>query len=552
MEKGAHFPLNLSERCSKGGTQHEQEKLLVWSRAPQRRDHGRDFCYQRWKGVDSMSANTVASGSQSSLRDDSQIWKVIGASAAGTVIEWYDFYIFGSLASIIAPLFYPPGNNTLALIAYLSTFAVGFVVRPFGAVFFGRIGDLVGRKYAFLVTLLIMGGATAAIGFLPTYQTIGVFAPIILILIRILQGLALGGEYGGAAVYVAEHVPDGKRGYYTSFIQITATLGLFISLAVILAVQYAFEGIYGVDAGKAAFASWGWRIPFLLSLLLVGMSLYIRLRMKESPIFSTLKKEGKTSRTPLKDSLGNWANWKRMLTSLFGATAGQGVVWYTGQFYALFYLQNILKIDSRTANIVIATALLLAMPFFVLFGALSDRIGRKKIMMAGCLLAALSYYPIYIGMEAAAGNNIVRVESTRNPVTGEIRLTPIAEVNGVASAAPVAPNPNLPMLIGLIFVQVLFVTMVYGPIAAYLVEAFPAKIRYTSMSLPYHIGNGVFGGLLPVIGLSICATTGNIYAGLLYPISIALITFVVGSLLLRETHSVRIWDETGENYPTPV
>jgi MFS family permease len=499
-----------------------------------------------------MSANTVTSGSQTAVREDSQIWKVIGASAAGTVIEWYDFYIFGSLASIIAPLFYPPGNNTLALIAYLSTFAVGFVVRPFGAVFFGRIGDLVGRKYAFLVTLLIMGGATAAIGFLPTYQTIGILAPIILILIRVLQGLALGGEYGGAAVYVAEHVPDGRRGYYTSFIQITATLGLFISLAVILAVQYAFEGVYGVDAGKAAFGNWGWRIPFLLSILLVGMSLYIRVRMKESPIFSTLKKEGKTSTTPLKDSLGNWENWKRMLTSLFGATAGQGVVWYTGQFYALFYLQNILKIDSRTANIVIATALLLAMPFFVVFGALSDRIGRKKIMMAGCLLAALSYYPIYIGMEAAAGNNIVRVESTRNPVTGEIKLTPIAEVNGVASAAPVAPNPNLPLLIGLIFIQVLFVTMVYGPIAAYLVEAFPAKIRYTSMSLPYHIGNGVFGGLLPVIGLSICAATGNIYAGLLYPISIALITFVVGSLLLRETHSVRIWDEAGENYPTPV
>jgi MFS family permease len=491
-----------------------------------------------------MSANTAMSASNANVQTSAQIWKVIAASAAGTVIEWYDFYIFGSLASIIAPLFYPPGNDTLALIAYLSTFAVGFVVRPFGAVFFGRIGDLVGRKYAFLVTLLIMGGATAAIGFLPTYAQIGLFAPIILILIRILQGLALGGEYGGAAVYVAEHVPDGRRGFYTSFIQITATLGLFISLAVILIVQSMMT--------KEAFAGYGWRIPFLLSILLVGMSLYIRVRMKESPIFTSLKKEGKTSSTPLKDSLGNWANWKRMLTSLFGATAGQGVVWYTGQFYALFYLQNILRVEARTANIIIATALVLAMPFFVVFGALSDRIGRKKIMMAGCLIAALSYYPIYIGMEAAAGNNIVSVGSTRNPVTGELKLTAQTMVNGALAAAPVAANPNIPLLIALVFIQVLFVTMVYGPIAAYLVEAFPAKIRYTSMSLPYHIGNGVFGGLLPVIGLSICATTGNIYAGLLYPIIVALITFVVGSLLLRETHSVRIWDETGENYLTPA
>ncbi len=490
-----------------------------------------------------MSTNTAMSAS-TAAPTSAEIWKVIAASAAGTVIEWYDFYIFGSLASIIAPLFYPPGNDTLALIAYLSTFAVGFVVRPFGAVFFGRIGDLVGRKYAFLVTLLIMGGATAAIGFLPTYATIGIFAPIILILIRILQGLALGGEYGGAAIYVAEHVPDGRRGFYTSFIQITATLGLFVSLAVILVVQSMMS--------KEAFSDYGWRIPFLLSILLVGMSLYIRLRMKESPIFSTLKKEGKTSTTPLKDSLGNWPNWKRILTSLFGATAGQGVVWYTGQFYALFYLQNILRIEARTANIIVATALVLSMPFFVVFGALSDRIGRKKIMMAGCLIAALSYYPIYIAMEAAAGNNIVSVASTRNPVTGEIKLAPQTIVNGALTAAPVAANPNVPLLIGLIFIQVLFVTMVYGPIAAYLVEAFPAKIRYTSMSLPYHIGNGVFGGLLPVIGLSIGAATGNIYAGLLYPIIIALITFVVGSLLLRETHAVRIWDETSENYPTPV
>lgn len=490
------------------------------------------------------SGAAMSAATSTTQVDQSTIWKVISASAAGTVIEWYDFYIFGSLASVIAPLFYPQGNEFFALIAYLSTFAVGFVVRPFGAIFFGRVGDLVGRKYAFLVTLLIMGGATAVIGVLPTYQTIGILAPIILLLTRVLQGLALGGEYGGAAVYVAEHVPDGKRGFYTSFIQITATLGLFISLAVILIVQTAL----GVDA----FRAWGWRIPFLLSILLVGMSLYIRLRMKESPIFQTLKKEGKTSRTPLKDSFGNWTNWKRILISLFGATAGQGVVWYTGQFYALFYLQNILRVEARTANIVVAVALLLAMPLFVVFGALSDRIGRKRLMMAGCLLAAISYYPIYMGLEAAAGNNIVSVTAAANEVTGEIRLTPQTLVNGALVPAEVAANPNIPLLIGLIFIQVVFVTMVYGPIAAYLVEAFPAKIRYTSMSLPYHIGNGIFGGLLPVIGLYIGASTGNIYAGLIYPIVIALITVLVGSLLLPETHTNRIWDETQEAYPTPA
>jgi MFS family permease len=480
-------------------------------------------------------------------REDTKgIWKVIGASAAGTVIEWYDFYIFGSLAAVLSPLFYPKGNNTLALIAYLSTFAVGFVVRPFGALFFGRIGDLVGRKYAFLVTLLIMGGATALIGVLPTYETIGIVAPILLLVIRILQGLALGGEYGGAATYVAEHVPDRKRGFYTSFIQITATLGLFISLAVILIVQGSMS--------KEDFALYGWRIPFLLSILLVGMSLYIRLRMKESPIFTHLKTTGKTSHAPLKESFGNWTNIRRVLISLFGATAGQGVVWYTGQFYALFYLQSILKVEPKTANIVIAIALLLGMPFFVVVGALSDRIGRKRLMMAGCLLAALSYYPIYMGLEAAAGNNIVSLASKTDPVTGAISVVPqtIDASGALVSVTTTAPAPNVPMMVLLVFIQVIFVTMVYGPIAAYLVEAFPAKIRYTSMSLPYHIGNGVFGGLLPVIGLSICAATGNIYAGLLYPIIVALITFVVGSLYLRETHNTKIWEETEEAYPTPV
>jgi MFS family permease len=497
---------------------------------------------RKFEGDMSMATMAAATYDRENTRG---IWKVIGASAAGTVIEWYDFYIFGSLAAVISPLFYPKGNNTLALIAYLSTFAVGFIVRPFGALFFGRIGDLVGRKYAFLVTLLIMGGATALIGLLPTYESIGLLAPALLILIRVLQGLALGGEYGGAATYVAEHVPDRKRGFYTSFIQITATLGLFISLGVILILQSLMS--------PEAFSAYGWRIPFLLSILLVGMSLYIRLRMKESPIFTHLKTTGKTSTSPIRESFGNWTNIKRLLISLFGATAGQGVVWYTGQFYALFYLQSILKVEAKTANIVIAIALVLGMPLFVVVGALSDRIGRKRIMMAGCLLAALSYIPLYMGMEAAAGNNIVSLASKTDPITGAISVAPqTVDASGALINAAVATNPNIPLLVLLIFIQVVFVTMVYGPIAAYLVEAFPAKIRYTSMSLPYHIGNGVFGGLLPVIGLSIGAATGNIYAGLAYPIIIALITFVVGSIFLRETHNTKIWEETEEAYPTPA
>ncbi len=311
------------------------------------------------------------------------IWRVILASSVGTMIEWYDFYIFGSLAAVLSVKFYPPGNDTFAYIAYLATFAVGFLVRPFGALFFGRIGDLVGRKYAFLVTLTIMGGATFLIGLMPTYSAAGWFAPIVLILFRVLQGLALGGEYGGAAVYVAEHAPDGKRGFYTSFIQITATLGLFVSLIVILATQYSMS--------KEAFSAWGWRIPFLISIILVTISLYIRLKMKESPIFSSIKTAGTTSIQPLKDSFGKWENLKRVLISLFGATAGQGVVWYTGQFYALFYMQTILKVNARTANYIIAIALLLGMPLFTVFGTLSDRIGRKGIMMAGCVIAVLTY-----------------------------------------------------------------------------------------------------------------------------------------------------------------
>lgn len=454
------------------------------------------------------------------------------------MIEWYDFYIFGSLAVIISPLFYPKGNDTLALIAYLSTFAVGFVIRPFGALFFGRIGDLVGRKYAFLVTLLIMGGATATIGFLPTYATIGIAAPIILLLIRVLQGLALGGEYGGATVYVAEHVPDARRGFYTSFIQITATLGFFMSLIVILLAQYSMS--------SEAFSSWGWRVPFLISIFLVGISLYIRLRMKESPIFQQLKTTGMTSSKPLVEAFTKWENLKRVLISLFGATAGQGVVWYTGQFYALFYLQTVLKVNAIASQYIIATALLLGMPLFVVMGALSDRIGRKWIMMAGCLLAALSYLPIYNAMQQAAGSQVVTAESRSN-------LTPMTMVNGALEPAKevltytdfasFVANPVAWKLILLVFIQVVFVTMVYGPIAAYLVEAFPAKIRYTALSLPYHIGNGVFGGLLPLIGVAVVTKTGNIYAGLYYPIIVAGATFIVGSLLLRETKHTLIWDE---------
>ncbi len=469
-----------------------------------------------------------------------KIWQVIGASSAGTVIEWYDFYIFGSLAATISPLFYPKGNDTLAMIAYLSTFAVGFIVRPFGALFFGRIGDKIGRKYAFLMTLLLMGGATAAIGFLPTYETIGIFAPIGLIIIRILQGLALGGEYGGAAVYVAEHVPDNKRGFYTSFIQITASLGLLISLAVILIIQNQMSA--------EDFSAYGWRIPFLLSIFLVGFSLFIRLKMKESPIFQQMKSAGMTSAKPLVEAFTNPENRRRVLISLFGATAGQGVVWYTGQFYALFYMQTVLKIEKQTASYIIAIAIVLAIPLFIFFGALSDKVGRKKIMMAGCLLAVLAYYPIYQGMVHYAGNNVSAIESTTDPVTKEPKLSPVSYAANETKATPVtsAPNVNVPMMVLLIFLQLIFVTMVYAPIAAYLVEAFPAKIRYTSLSLPYHIGNGVFGGLLPTIGLLACAWTGNIYAGLWYPMIIASITFIIGMKYLPETHNHKIWDEVEE------
>lgn len=435
----------------------------------------------------------------SSAIHEYKIGHVIAASSAGTMIEWYDFYLYGTLAVFFSTLFYPAGNPTVAFLASLATFGAGFAVRPFGAVVFGRVGDLVGRKYAFLVTLTIMGVATTAVGLLPTYDQIGIAAPIILVILRLLQGLALGGEYGGAATYVAEHAPDHQRGYYTSYIQTTATLGFFLALAVVLATR--------LGVGEEAFKTWGWRIPFLLSALLLGLSLYIRMKLRESPLFAKLKDAGKTSKAPIKDSFGNKRNWKLILLALFGATAGQAVVWYTGQFYALFFMQTALKIDYVTSYIIIAIALALATPFFIVFGKLSDTIGRKKIMMAGCLISALTYIPIYKLMSHFA-----------DPI-------------------------NHVMLVLLVFIQVIYVTMVYGPIAAFLVELFPAKIRYTSMSLPYHLGNGEFGGFTPLIASAIVAATGNIYAGLAYPIAIALMTFIIGSLYLPETNHVRIWDE---------
>ncbi|MGE9744043.1 MFS transporter [Bdellovibrio bacteriovorus] len=451
-------------------------------------------------------ATAIVKDAGKAVLDKSKIWKVIGASSAGTLIEWYDFYIFGSLATIISSQFFPKGHETVALLSTLATFATGFIVRPFGALVFGRVGDVVGRKYAFMVTLLIMGLATTAIGLLPGYETIGIFAPILLLILRLLQGLALGGEYGGAATYVAEHSPDGKRGFYTSFIQTTATLGLFVSLGVILLTR--------LTMGEEAFKDWGWRIPFLLSVVLVLVSYLIRRRMEESPVFVQMKAEGKSSKSPLRDSFLHPENRRLVILALLGATAGQGVVWYTGQFYALYYLQTVLKVDFVVANQIIAVALLFATPFFIVFGGLSDRIGRKNIMMAGCLIAALTYYPIYRAMEFYSGWN-------------------------PADPLATAVNPNVMMLTLLVFIQVLYVTMVYGPIAAFLVELFPTQIRYTSMSLPYHIGNGVFGGLVPFIGTAIVAATGNHFAGLIYPIGIALMTFVIGMIFIKEDRNVR-------------
>jgi MFS family permease len=423
--------------------------------------------------------------------DQRTLWRVILASSAGTLIEWYDFYVFGSLATIISLHYFPKDDPTAAFLSTLAIFATGFIVRPFGAVVFGRIGDVVGRKYTFLVTLLLMGGATFAIGLLPDYDTIGVAAPASLVSLRLVQGLALGGEYGGAATYVAEHAPDGRRGFYTSFIQTTATLGLFVSLGVILTTRQLL--------GEAAFTAWGWRLPFLLSIVLVGLSYYIRVRMEESPLFARLKAEGRVSKAPLRESFTEWSNLRLVLIALFGATAGQGVVWYTGQFYALYFLQRQAGVEFVAANTIIAVALLLGTPFFVVFGHLSDRIGRKPILLGGCALAALLYLPIYQAMLHYA-----------------------------------APRHDV-ALVGLVLAQVLLVTMVYGPIAAFLVELFPTRIRYTSMSLPYHVGNGVFGGLTPLLATWMVERTGDPFAGLWYPIAAAALTAVVGSLCIRET-----------------
>ncbi len=560
-----------------------------------------------------MSTMTATSGKAAGMTKDERF--VILASSLGTVFEWYDFYLFGSLASIIGAQFFgvidpatnqPMFNQATRDIFALLAFAAGFIVRPFGAIVFGRVGDIVGRKYTFLVTILIMGLSTFIVGILPNAATIGIAAPVILIALRLLQGLALGGEYGGAATYVAEHAPMGKRGYYTSFIQTTATLGLFLSLLVILFTRTAL--------GEPEFAKWGWRIPFLVSVLLLGISVWIRLRLNESPVFQKMKDEGKGSKAPLTEAFANWSNAKIVIIALVGGVMGQGVVWYTGQFYALFFMQSILKVDGYTANLLIAWSLLFGTGFFVVFGALSDKIGRKPIILAGCLIAALTFFPIFRMITTNANPALEKaIESVKvevvadpagcgdlfNPVGTRVFTAPcdtarayLAQqsvkystaygaagsgvkvvINGkdvpytdaktsnpaVLAAAQGAGypkvgdaqivkmshpfdifKPQVAAVIGLLFILVLYVTMVYGPIAAMLVELFPTKIRYTSMSLPYHIGNGWFGGLLPATAFAIVASTGDIYAGLWYPIIFASITAVVGFFFLPETKDVDI------------
>lgn len=499
------------------------------------------------------------------------IWKVITASSVGTLIEWYDFYIFGSLATIISEKFFPTGNPTTAFLATLATFAAGFIVRPFGALVFGRLGDLIGRKHTFLLTLVIMGGSTFLIGCIPEYKNFH-GAPYFILLLRLLQGLALGGEYGGAATYVAEHAPANKRGYYTSWIQTTATLGLFVSLLVILTIQNTLS--------KEAYADWGWRLPFLLSILLVLISIVIRMKMNESPLFAKLKSEGKTSTNPLKESFGKKQNMKMVLLALFGATMGQGVVWYTGQFYAQTFLLKTCNLEPTQTNTWIGIALLLATPFFVFFGWLSDKIGRKAIMLTGMLLAVFCYRPIFTKMynmsdikqkqELTSEITIRKILSADNPKDSIIFKTTVATYSDHTKLAQtekytqetLKPD-NLKLvetkkivtldiayrlkLISLVFILVLFVTMVYGPIAAFLVELFPTKIRYTSMSLPYHIGNGVFGGLVPFIATLITVTPGSNYlSGLWYPIGVAAVCLIIGTLYLTNKKDENVADDTNE------
>jgi MFS family permease len=473
----------------------------------------------------------VAAVSPATRTYDYKLPFVIGASAIGTVIEWYDFYLYAVLATFLAPIFFP-GDPTAQVLSALATFGAGFAVRPFGAIVFGRIGDKTGRKVAFLLTVSIMGGATVLVGLLPGYAQIGILAPIILVTLRMLQGLALGGEYGGAAIYVAEHAPDSRRGLYTSWIQTTATIGLFLALAVIL--------VFRLSMGNEAFAEWGWRIPFLLGAVLVILALYIRLKLQETPLYTRAKEQGKTSDAPLRDSLGNRRNWRLILLALFGMTAGQAVVWYTGQFYALQFMTGPLGVGFVDAYTVMLIAIALATPFFILFGWLSDKIGRKPIILGGCLLAALAYFPIFNAMHGFTN--------------------PIPETDPATPATMVAQDPNILGLTVMVFLMIVLVTMVYAPIAAFLVEYFPAKIRYTSLSLPYHLGNGEFGGWLPFIasfmvasaaaggvfaGLAGITPGGGIFVGLWYPIAIAIMSLIIGGLWIRETKDVRIWDEVG-------
>lgn len=507
------------------------------------------------------------------------IWSVITASSVGTLIEWYDFYIFGSLATIISVQFFPEDKGSAALLSTLAIFAAGFIVRPFGALVFGRLGDIVGRKYTFLLTLVLMGGSTFAIGLIPNYKSIGVAAPLLVLLLRLIQGLALGGEYGGAATYVAEHSPASKRGFYTSWIQTTATLGLFVSLGVILLTRQTM--------GVEKFNDWGWRIPFLVSAALVVLSIYIRLKMNESPLFSKLKKEGKTSTNPLKESFTKKDNLKMVLLALFGAVMGQGVIWYTGQFYAQSFIENVCKIDFAQSRTILLWAIAFATPFFVVFGALSDRIGRKWIMMAGMFIGILSYRPIYSHfleitsdknkiertemfeetvtktIAANAQDSVIKTVSIRHFEDGAIFTQTTTDTLYTASGKhALKPATKIEKVMGdsdywtiifLIFIQVLFVTMVYGPIAAFLVEMFPTRIRYTSMSLPYHIGNGVFGGLVPFISTLIIEYTrtdanpaGEPLAGLWYPIIVAAVCLVIGVLYLSNKVDKNVRDDENE------